>query len=107
MSQARLTVVAEFPEHYFLENLAVRADGSVLVTAMNKKELWYVPAPEGNAPVQPVRVHAFDLPTLCLVEVRPDVFLIGASDVNGTRESRLYRVDLGGWAPSLSVAPST
>ena len=41
--QARLTTVAEFPENYFLENLAVRADNSVLVTAMNHKELWYAP----------------------------------------------------------------
>jgi hypothetical protein len=29
--QAQLTVVAEFPKHYFLENLAVRSDGSILV----------------------------------------------------------------------------
>jgi hypothetical protein len=28
--QAQLTVVAEFPNHYFLENLAVRSDGSIL-----------------------------------------------------------------------------
>jgi len=31
-----LTPVAYFPEGYFLENLAVRADGSVLITAVPK-----------------------------------------------------------------------
>ena len=43
--QAKLTVVAEFPEHFFLENMAVRADGSMLITVQNRKELWFVPAP--------------------------------------------------------------
>jgi hypothetical protein len=34
-----------------LENLAVRADGSILVTVLNHKQLWYVPAPDGGPPV--------------------------------------------------------
>lgn len=48
LPEARLTPVALFPEHYFLENLAVRADGSLLVTAVLQRELWYVPAPDGD-----------------------------------------------------------
>ncbi|MGO9651084.1 hypothetical protein [Mycobacterium sp.] len=32
-----LTPVAYFPEKYFLENLAVRDDGSVLITAVLQK----------------------------------------------------------------------
>ena len=46
--QARLTTVAEFPKNYFLENLAVRTDNSILITAMNHGELWYVPAANGD-----------------------------------------------------------
>ena len=65
--QAQLTVVAEFPKQYFLENLAVRSDGSILVTALNKKELWYVPSPNGDLPVTSVLMHTFDLLTLCVV----------------------------------------
>lgn len=61
IEQAKLELVAEFPEGYFLENLAARADGSVLVSAMNKSELWYVPAPADTLPVQPVLIHTFDL----------------------------------------------
>ena len=34
---AKLTTVAEFPVGYFLENVAVRADGSMLVTELSKK----------------------------------------------------------------------
>src|SRR5262249_38732421 len=40
MPTAQLTTVAQFPVGYFLENVAVRADGSMLVTVLNKKELW-------------------------------------------------------------------
>jgi len=38
--QSRLSIVAAFPKNYFLENLVIRADNSVLVTALNHKELW-------------------------------------------------------------------
>jgi hypothetical protein len=55
-----LTPVAYFAEKYFLENLAVRADGSVLITAVLQKELWYVPGPEPRTEVSPVLVHTFD-----------------------------------------------
>src|SRR5947207_15951961 len=95
--QAQLTVVAEFPKHYFQENLAVRSNGSILVTALNRKELWYVPSPNGALPVTPVPIHTFNLLTLCVVETDPDVFLIGTSDVYGTREAELYRLDLRSW----------
>ena len=50
-----LTPVAHFPEGYFLENLAVRADGSVLITTVVQKELWLVPGPEPRAEVSPLR----------------------------------------------------
>ena len=35
MPTAQLTTVAQFPAGSFLENLAVRADGSMLVTELN------------------------------------------------------------------------
>ena len=40
-----------------------------------------------------------------MVETDPDVFLIGTSDVYGTRESRLYRLDLRAWSPGESIEP--
>ena len=56
-SQARLTTVAVFPEDSFLENLAVRADDSILVTEILQKQLWYVPPVTGAVPAEPVPVH--------------------------------------------------
>ena len=43
--QARLTIAASFPAHFFLENLAVRQDDSILITAVTWKELYYLPPP--------------------------------------------------------------
>ena len=34
-SRTKLTTIAAFPRHYFLENVAVRGDNSMLVTVMN------------------------------------------------------------------------
>jgi hypothetical protein len=48
----KLSTVATFPKDYFLENLAVRSDDSVLVTVLNHQELWYVPFSNDGQPVQ-------------------------------------------------------
>ena len=59
-----LTPVACFPENYFLENLVVRADGSVLVTTVLQKELWHVPSAKPGTVVSPVLLHTFKHPIL-------------------------------------------
>jgi hypothetical protein len=105
IEQARLSVVAEFPPHYFLENMAVRADGSMLVTVQNRKELWHVPAPAASGLVQPVRVHSFEFNTTFVVEWKPDIFLLGVADVYETHEARLYSVDLTQWQPGQAIQP--
>jgi hypothetical protein len=103
--QATLEVVAEFPKGYFLENLAVRPDGSILISAMNKRELWCIPAPDSELPVEPVLVHTFDLMVLNMVEEGEDNFYVTASDVYTTRESHLYRLNMRGWQPGAEVKP--
>src|SRR6201996_9548852 len=100
-----LTPVAHFPEKYFLENLAIRADGSVLITAVLQKELWYVPASDSDAEVEPLLLHAFDHLTTGIAEVEPDVFIVSLCDAYTTHESHLARVDLNGWAPGDMVEP--
>ena len=49
----KLSTVATFPKNYFLENLAVCSDNSVLLTVLNHKELWYVPSSDDEQPVEP------------------------------------------------------
>jgi hypothetical protein len=99
----KLTTVAEFPVGTFLENEAVRADGSLLVTAFNKKQLWYVPAPTTGTLVQPMLLHTFAQLTIDIVETTRDVFYLGTSNAYTTHESYLQRVDLRHWQPGMPV----
>ena len=103
--QAKVTNVAEFPQHFFLENLAVRADGSMLVTVQNRKELWFVPSPADVLPIQQLLLHTFEFNTLFVVEWKSDRFLLGIADVYGTREAKLYEIDLDGWSPNAAISP--
>jgi len=98
-SPAKLTTVAVFPQYYFLENLAVRGDGSILVTAALQKELWYIPPVDAAARSGPVLVHTFDQLASGIVETQPDVFHISTSDGYTTHESFLHRLDLRHWSP--------
>lgn len=100
-----LAPVAYFPENYFLENLAVRGDGSVLVTELLHKELWCVPGPQPGVEVSPVLVHTFEHHVTGIVEVEPDVFVVSVSDVYATHESYLVRVDFTGWIPGDPISP--
>jgi hypothetical protein len=99
-----VTPIAYFPEKYFLENLIVRTDGSVLITAVLQKELWYVPGPARTL-TDPVLVHAFDHPVTGIVEVEPDVFVLSLTEGYTTHESHLVRLDLRNWAPGAPVTP--
>jgi hypothetical protein len=100
-----LTPVAYFPEKYFLENLAVRADGSVLITAVLQKELWYVPGPQPGTELSPILVHAFRHPVTGIAEIEPDVFIVSLTEGYTTHESHLSRIDLSGWKPGDPVVP--
>ena len=102
-----LSTVATFPKNYFLENLAVRSDNSVLVTVLNHQELWYVPASNDEQPVEPQRLFTFPQPAMGIVEAEPDVFHISVSDIYTWKESYLYRLDLNGWIPGQAVHPES
>jgi hypothetical protein len=103
-SKAKLTLVASFPENYFLENLAVRADDSVLITAMNHKQLWHVPKPVAKS-AGPVLLHTFDQLTLSLTELDPDVFYLCTSNMYTDHKSSLHRIDLRNWTIGNPTQP--
>ncbi len=100
-----LTPVAYFPEGYFLENLAVRRDGSVLISSLLHKEVWCVPGPDPSLDVAPVLVHTFENIVMGILEVEPEVFIISLSDGYTTHESHLARLDLTDWTPGDPVSP--
>jgi sugar lactone lactonase YvrE len=98
---ADISPIASFPPHFFLENLAVRADGSILVTVLNHKQLWYVPAPNGSQPVTPVLVHTFEGFAMGIVETEQDIFYVSTLD-----QATLERFDMRGWVPGAPVKPT-
>jgi hypothetical protein len=100
-----LTPVAFFPQKYFPENLAVRADESILITAILQKELWWVPPAKPGAVVQPFLVHTFDHPVTGIAEVAPDVFIVSLTEAYTTHESHLVRIDFTGWTSGTPVSP--
>ena len=103
VSSTKLTTVAEFPAGSFLENVAIRADGSLLVTELKKKDLWYVPAPTAGTAVRPVLLHRFDQPPFDIVETERDVFYVDTSSYLTSHDSYLYRVDLRHWKLDMPV----
>src|SRR5215469_18788132 len=98
-SLAKLTTVAVFPPGTFLENLAVRPDGSILVTSILQQQLWYIPPAPAAVPAGPVLIHTFDQPTMGIVETEADVFCINTSDPFTAHQSFLHRLDLRRWRP--------
>ncbi len=104
--RATLSVLATFPEKFFLENLAVRADNSLLVSDLTRKGLWYLPPARDGDTVEPVLLASFEQPTLSMVEVEPDVFLVATSNLYTTHECFLHRLDMRGWAPGAPAALS-
>ena len=103
--KARLGIVAMFPKGYFLENLAVRSDNSLLVTEVKRKELWYVPPAKPPAEVEPSLLCTFDQSPMSLVEPEGDVFYLCTSDGYKTHASSLLRIDLRKWKPHEPVKP--
>lgn len=100
---ATLTTIAKFPEHLMLENLAVRADGSILVVASPQRQVWFVPAPSETLPVEPTLMHTFDDGQLAqsFVEAQPNIFYVATYG-----HATLQRFDLRNWTPGAPVSPA-
>jgi hypothetical protein len=103
--QAKLSAVAHFPPKYFLENLAVRQDNSILVTVANSHELWFVPPVNGQETVTPILIFTFAEVACGITEVEPDVFYIATGNFYTTHEAYLHRLDLRGWRLGAAVDP--
>ena len=97
-TRAKLVTVAEFPEQFFLENIAVRRDGSILVTVLNRKELWYVPALGADLPVEPILAHTFEHTVMGIVETEPDIFYVCTVAI-----ATIERIDLRHWTPGAPM----
>ena len=102
---AKITVAAVFPEGFFLENLVACSDQSLLISVVNRKEVWYVPPLHPRLPVEPVLLASFEQSCSGIVEVKPNVFLVCASNLYTSHEAFLYKLDLSSWQLGRTVEP--
>jgi hypothetical protein len=103
--RAALSTAAVFPKGYFLENLSVRSDNSILVTSIKTHELWYVPPIGPTEQSQPALLFTFDKSPTSLIELDPDVFYLFTTDGYATHASDLYRIDLRDWKLGQEIHP--
>lgn len=101
-------VIHEFPLGTFVENLAVRRNGQILVTLGTAPELYQVDPLQLHAPIL---IHTFSNATdlTGIVEVDPDVFYVAAGKFNiKTLQSvpgsySIYKVDMNAFSPSPHI----
>ena len=103
--RAKVTTAVAFPDHFFLENLVMRSDQSLLTTVVNRKEVWYVPPVHGSQPPEPALLVSFEQSPSGIIEAEPNVFLVCASNLYTSHEAFLYRLDLRNWKPGTAVKP--
>ena len=97
---ALLHTVYEFPNESWVENLAFRSNGNILVTLIQKPEVWELDPHED--PVVPRLVYSFPdaISVLGIAEVEHDVFVMAVgnwSDVTDSPQAgswSIWRLDL-------------
>jgi hypothetical protein len=103
--QVRLSIAAQFPAHFFLENIALRHDNSMLITVVTRNELHYLPPPNAGEPVEPVLLHTFGEMVTGIAELESDVFVVISNNGYTTKENYLHWLDLRDWTPGSPVTP--
>ena len=86
-----VTSIHIFDTKCFVENLAIRRSGEILVTVHNTNELVEV-APHSKTP--PRLVHRFDANLFGIVEAQKDVFYVSAGFIGQRGSFAIYKVDL-------------
>jgi hypothetical protein len=92
---AKVARVASFPPHAF----TVCHDGSILSTAINPKDLYYLSHSQLEE-VTPQRLHTFDQLTMRIVELEPNPFHITASTMFADSPNTLWKLDMRSFSPS-------
>ncbi|KAH7408840.1 hypothetical protein BKA64DRAFT_571470 [Cadophora sp. MPI-SDFR-AT-0126] len=95
-AKAQVQVVASFPPFTFLENIIVRHDGSILVTAVNPRCLFYLPPwTSFSGELMPQTICTFEEPAMGIVELETDIFYISTSSIiPPTGPSTLWKLDM-------------
>ena len=92
--------IYEFSQNYFLENIAIRSNGGVLVTVHNRNELVYVDPhyPPQPKPAPAAVIYRFEAGVSGIVEVEHDQFYVSVGEIGKQGSYGVYRVDMSGFA---------
>lgn len=91
-SLRQVVTVHEFPLMYFVENIAVRKSGGILVTIHNRNELVFIDPSVSQQ--KPVVVHTFSAGASGIVEVDQDIFYVSAGAIGEKGSYTVYKVDM-------------
>ena len=87
----QLTIAHSFGTNYFVENLAVRSSGRILVTVHNTNELIEIDPRAGGSRRT---VHTFSANLFGIVEVREDIFYVSSGTIGVLGSFAIYRVNM-------------
>jgi hypothetical protein len=90
-----VSVFATIPDTPSQENLAVRHDGTILVTSLDSPGVFLVSSRQSNPPVLVAQVPGVNA-TLGIAELEEDVFYVIASNVTGftATNNEIWRLDM-------------
>ncbi|KAI9837212.1 MAG: hypothetical protein M1838_004851 [Thelocarpon superellum] len=86
-----LNTIHAFPTNFFVENIAVRHTGELLVTVYSAKELFQLD-PLGSTP--PVLVHQFSKDISGIVELGHDKFYVSTGSIGSAGTFEIVEVDV-------------
>ncbi|KAI9674848.1 MAG: hypothetical protein M1829_003588 [Trizodia sp. TS-e1964] len=101
----KVSTVCEFPLNYFLENLAVRRTGEILITVHNRSEVLYLDPHQANP--KPTVLHTFPASVAGIVEVEADVFYVSACNIGQKGSAAIFKIDLTRFSLESSPAVIT
>jgi hypothetical protein len=89
-----VATVHAFPVNSFIENIAVRRTGQLLLTVHNKGELIQL---DPNSDLLPSTVHIFPTGVSGIVEVEDDVFYVSCGTVGEKGSWAVYKVEMSSY----------
>jgi hypothetical protein len=94
-----MSTVHSFPVNYFVENIAVRRSGQLLVTVHNRGELFQIDPSSKSAPCL---VHHFSTGVTGIVEVEEDIFYVSVGEIGAKGSFAIYQVNMSHFAVDAS-----
>ena len=91
-----LTTIHEFAVDTFVENIAVRRNGQLLVTINSLNQVIQVDPFDHNR--QPALVHTFPGGAAGIIEVEEDVFYVTSGIANKAGTGSIFRIDMAAFA---------